>query len=46
MVLESRQINDHVIVMVDDLMWGPLGNELLHHVKRERLNWWEQVLYD
>ncbi|OGX61806.1 MAG: hypothetical protein A2189_03380 [Paenibacillus sp. RIFOXYA1_FULL_44_5] len=46
MVLESHQINDHVVVMVDDLMWGPLGNVLSHHVQTERLNWWEQVLND
>ncbi|KRE21297.1 DUF1835 domain-containing protein [Paenibacillus sp. Soil522] len=44
--LESHQINDHVVVMVDDLMWGPLGNVLSDHVQTVRLNWWEQVLND
>lgn len=44
--LESHQINDHVVVMVDDLMWGPLGNVLSDHVQAVRLNWWEQVLND
>jgi hypothetical protein len=45
-VLESHQINDQVVVMVDDLMWGPLGNILSDHVQAVRLNWWEQVLND
>jgi hypothetical protein len=32
--------NDQVVVMVDDLMWGPLGNVLSDHVQAVRLNWW------
>ncbi len=44
-VLESYQINDHVVVMVDDLMWGPLGNVLSDHVQAVRLNWWGHEFY-
>lgn len=46
MALKSHQINDNVVVMFDDLMWGPLGNILSHQVQAERLEWWEQVLND
>jgi hypothetical protein len=44
MMLESHQIDDHVVVMADDLMWGPLGNILSHQVQTKRLDWWKQVL--
>jgi hypothetical protein len=44
LALNDHQINENIVVVVDDLMWGPLGNILLETVQEERIKWWEQVL--
>jgi len=42
-----KLLNDEqVVVMMDDLMWGPLGNVLLEDIQELRLQWWGQVLTD
>jgi hypothetical protein len=43
----ALKLNDEqVVVMVDDLMWGPLGNVFLKDIQDLRIQWWSQVLND
>jgi hypothetical protein len=38
--------NEQVIVVLDDLMWGPIGNILSEDVQQTSVRWWKRVLND
>jgi hypothetical protein len=41
---KQNQITEQVVILPDDLMWGPLGNVLLDDIQAMRLSWWEQTV--
>jgi hypothetical protein len=40
----EQKIADRVVVILDDLMTGPLGNIMLPYVQTLRIDWWKQIL--
>jgi hypothetical protein len=42
--LKIHKLDENIVVIGDDLMWGPLGNFLLEMDLEVRIKWWEQVL--